>query len=152
MNSAPVINAQSDALAAYNCYTSTTCNTSLTGQNLGGLTLTPDVYCYATSAQLTGTLILDGLNQVSPQWVFQIGSTLTTAASSSVVFVNYSGNATAATWLIGSSATFGTSTVFKGDVIAFTSITMTTSASNQGSLIALNGAVTLDTNNVVSFC
>ena len=80
--------AQSDLVTAYNIAAGLPCNTDLTGQNLGGLTLTPGVYCFNTSAQLTGTLILDLQNNPNAQFVFKTGSTLTTASGSTVAAIN----------------------------------------------------------------
>jgi type VI secretion system secreted protein VgrG len=113
---------------------------NLTGQNLGGLTLGPGVYTFNTSAQLTGTLILSGAGY----YVFQIGSTLTTASSSIVAAIN---GADAATifWQVGSSATLGTGSTFIGNILAKASITTTTGDRMAGRLLALNGAVTMDT-------
>ena len=138
--------AQSAALVAYGDLVAEPCGTNLTGQILGtspgAVTLSPGVYCFpATSAQLTGTLTLNG-NGV---YIFQIGSTLTTASNSSVVLTN---GATAGNifWQVGSSATLGTGTVFVGSILALTSDTVTTGTSVSGRVFALNGAVTLDSN------
>jgi len=117
----------------------------LTGQDLGGLTLTPGVYHFDSSAQLTGTLRLDNSTNPNAVFVFQVGSTLTTASSSSVVLTG--GPDDNVFWEIGSSATLGTSTAFEGNILALTSITLNTRASiGCGSALARNGAVTLDTN------
>jgi hypothetical protein len=142
--------AQTDLTTAYNAVAGTACNVDLTGQDLGGLTLTPGVYCFSSSAQLTGTLTLNLQGNPNAVFLFQIGSTLTTASASSVLLIN-SGGATCPTnlyWQVGSSATFGTTTSFLGNVLALTSITLTTSATLNGRALARNGAVTLDTNTV----
>jgi hypothetical protein len=109
------------------------------------MTLTPGVYCFDTSAQLTGDLVLDALGDPLAVWVFQTGSTLTTASASSVAVIN-SGDVLKVFWQIGSSATLGTTTRFYGNIIADASITMNTGAGLIGRAISLNGAVTLDTN------
>ncbi len=137
--------AQTDANSAYNDLDGQPCNVDLTGTDLGGMTLTPGVYCFDTSAQLTGALVLDALGNPNAVWVFQTGSTLTTASSSSVDVIN-GGQAVNVFWQIGSSATLGTGTQFKGNILADASITLNTSASLIGRALALNGAVTLDTN------
>jgi len=142
---------QADALDAYNFVAGQACNTDLTGSDLGGLTLTPGVYCFDSSAELTGTLTLDFQGNSSAVFIFQIGSTLTTASNASVVTINGFPSCNNVIWQVGSSATLGTGTAFFGDILASESITMTTDASNDGSLYALNGAVTLDTN-VISAC
>jgi type VI secretion system secreted protein VgrG len=90
------------------------------------------------------------LNNVS--FVFQTGSTLTTASGSSVNSINLGTN-DSIYWAIGSSATLGTTTAFEGFLIANQSITMTTGATiGCGSAIALNGAVTLDSNVIGNGC
>jgi len=139
--------AQTDAETASIALVAQTCDTDLTGQDLGGMTLAPGVYCFDTSAQLTGVLTLTG----GGPWIFQIGSTLTTASNSSVVNSG-GGQDTDAFWAIGSSATLGTATAFTGNILAVASITLTTNASVSGRAIALNGAVTMDTNTVASIC
>ncbi|MFZ2492074.1 MAG: ice-binding family protein [Thermoanaerobaculia bacterium] len=149
-NDAVASTAQNDVTFAYNGLAGLACNTVLTGQDLGGMTLTAGVYCFATSAQLTGTLTLDAQGNPGAQFIFQIGSTLTTASNSIVRVIN-SGNNCNIYWQVGSSATLGTATAFAGNILALTSITATTGASVSGRLLARNGAVTLDTN-AVSVC
>lgn len=139
------IAAQSDAHAAYNTAAGLPLTQVLTGQDLGGLTLGPGVYFFASSAQLTGTLTLDAQGNPNAMFVFQIGSTLTTATGSAVVMIN-GGVPHNVFWQVGSSATLGTGTAFQGNIIAQISVTATTGASVLGSLIALTGAVTLDDN------
>ncbi|MEK6285730.1 MAG: putative Ig domain-containing protein [Acidobacteriota bacterium] len=147
LNDAAAAQAQSDVTTAYNAIAGTACNVDLTGQNLGGLTLTPGVYCFSSSAQLTGTLTLNALGNPNALFIFKIGSSLTTASSSSVQVIN-GGNNCNVYWQVGSSATLGTSTSFVGNILALTSITLTTGANVSGRVLARNGAVTMDTNNV----
>lgn len=139
--------AQLNLTTAYNVIANETFDTDLTGQNLGGLTLNTGVYHFDTSAQLTGALILDALGDPSARFDFQIGSTLTTASLSSVILLN-GANANNVYFQVGSSATLGTGTVFSGNILALTSITLTTNATMDGRALARNGAVTLDTNQV----
>ena len=147
-NDGVAVQAQNDLTTAFNNIAATPCTVDLTGQNLGGLTLTPGVYCFSSSAQLTGALILDALGNPDALFLFKIGSSLTTASGSSVTVINGGSPCDNVFWQVGSSATLGTGTSFAGDILALTSITLTTGASTTGRTLARNGAVTLDTNNV----
>jgi len=144
--------AQTDVTTAYNNAAGQPCNVTLTGQDLGGQTLTPGVYCFASSAQLTGQLTLDDQGNPSSVFIFQIGSTLTTASNASVVVINTTGAQPCGSpifWQVGSSATLGTNTRFTGNILALASIALQTGTVTNGGLYARTGAVTLDTNTVV---
>ena len=117
----------------------------LTGQNLGNRTLTAGAYRYSSSAQLTGALTLDAQGDPNAQFVFEIGSTLTTASASSVVLVNGASPCNVF-WQIGSSATLGSNTAFQGNILALTSVSLNDAASVLGRVLARNGAVTLINN------
>ena len=120
-------------------------------QDLGGLTLFAGTYFFASPTQLTGTLTLDAQGDANAMFVFQIGSTLTTASASLVNMLN--GDAGDVYWQVGSSATLGTGTVFAGSIIADQSATLTTNATILcGRAIALNAAVTMDTNTLSNAC
>jgi hypothetical protein len=138
--------AQLDLTTAYNAAAGAACGTILTGQDLGGLVLTPGVYCFATSAQLTGVLTLNGLGDPLSQFIFQIGTALTTASASSILFEN-GAEGSGLFWQVGSSATLGTTTSFEGNILADASITLDTGATiGCGRALARSGAVTLDAN------
>lgn len=140
--------AQDDLDAAYSVVAGQTVYTELTNPEIGGLTLTEGVYRFSSSAQLTGLLTLDAKGDPNARFHFQIGSTLTTAAASSVRIIN-GGSADNVFFQVGSSATLGTGTDFTGNILAAESITLTTGASiTDGRALARNGAVTLDTNNL----
>lgn len=143
--------AQDSANSAYNDLAGQSCTQDLTGQDLGGLTLTSGVYCFSSSAQLTGTLTLDAQGDPGAVFIFQIGSTLTTASGSSVEVIN-GGSLCDVFWQVGSSATLGTTTSFVGNILALASITLNTGASVQGRTLALTGAVDLDSNTVTATC
>ena len=136
--------AQSDLTAAYTDAATRVCGTPIAGGLLGGLVLTPGVYCMPAGA-LTGTLTLDGAGV----YVFQMASTLTTASASAVVLLN-GATACGVWWQVGSSATIGTTSAMAGNILALTSITMNTGASLGGRTLARNGAVTLDSNAVTA--
>lgn len=142
--------AQGDVATAYAFAEGQDCDQNLSGQDLGGMTLAPGVYCFDSSAQLTGTLRLDARNDPTAAWLFQVTSSLTTASNAAVVLVNGATpcNNDNVTWQVGSSATVGTATSFVGNILANTSITLNASANTTGGLYAHTGAVTMDTNNV----
>lgn len=148
------VTAQTDLSTAYTQAADTTPVTAnLTGQNLGGLTLTPGIYSFSSSAELTGQLTLNGEGETDPTFIFQIGSTLTTASAARVVLEDGAG-ACSLFWQVGSSATLGTTTSFQGNLMTLDSITMNTGATlgvgggaNGGRALAqTGGAVTLDSN------
>jgi hypothetical protein len=137
--------AHADASTAFTDLNAATCTTNEPAvADIGGQTLKPGVYCFPSSAAITGTLTLSG----SGVYIFKIGSTLVTAAGNSNVVLTHGASASNVFWAVGSSATLGTGSVLKGTVIAYSSITATTDAMANSRLIALNGAVTLDTNNI----
>jgi len=140
--------AQSDALTAYNTLAGLSAGATLPG-SFGNQTLFAGVYDFTDGAALlTGALTLDFQNILNADFVFQIGSALTTASGSSINVIN--GNSTNGIyWQVGSSATLGASTMFAGNILADQSITLTTGADILcGRAIALNAAVTMDTNTI----
>jgi Ice-binding-like len=142
--------AQADVGTAITTAAGEPCDTNLTSQNLGGMTLPPAVYCFNSSAQLTGTLTLDAQGNPNATWVIQVASSLTTGSNAAVVLINGATpcNNNNITWQIGSSATVGTGTSFVGNILASTSITLAGSSNTTGSLYAHTGAVTMDSNHV----
>ncbi len=114
----------------------------LTGIDLGGLTLTAGAYGYSSSAQLTGQLTLDAQGNPNAEFVFDIGSALTTASASSVKLINGASPCNVF-WHIGSSATLGSGTQFQGNLMALTSITLNENVNVQGRVLARNGQVSL---------
>lgn len=122
--------------------------------NLGGLTFAPGLYTNSTSVLISGSgpgndVTLDAQGDANAIFVFQMGSTLTTGPASQVIL---SGGAKAANvyWQVGTSATLDTTSVFKGTILAQTSITLKTGATLDGRALAQNGAVTLDSNTVTT--
>ena len=137
------LEAETDVTAAYDVLASEACTEDLTGKDLGGLTLTPGVYCFTSSAQLTGALTLDAQGHTDAVFVFKTVSTLTSASNASVKVVNGGGDC-GVFWQVGSSATLGTGTAFVGSILALTSISITTGVTISGRALARNGAVTMD--------
>jgi serine protease AprX len=137
--------AQNDLTTAYNAAAGAPSTSNVTGVDLGGETLTPGVYTAAAGMALTGALPLTLTGTADSVYIFQAGSTLITGSNSSVIL---SGGVQASNvfWQVGSSATLGTGTAFKGNILALTSITVATGASVDGRALARNGAVTLDSN------
>jgi hypothetical protein len=114
--------------------------------NLGGQTLTPGLYkSTSTLAISSGDLTLDAQGDANAVFIFQMGSSFTSTVGRQIILA---GGAKAANifWQVGSSATLGTGSVFKGNILALASITVTTGAAVEGRLLARTGAVTLDAN------
>lgn len=112
--------------------------------DLSGQTLVAGIYKSTSSLGLTGSLTLDAQGNPDAVFIFQISSTLITGSGSQVVLAN-GAKACNVFWQVGSSATLGTNSVFKGSILALTSITVTTGVQMEGRALAQNGAVTLDT-------
>ena len=143
----PAGTAQGDLTAAYNnAQGLTLCPITIAG-DLGGLTLAPGLYKSTSSLAITGTLYLDAQGNANAVFIFQIASTLTTASGANVVLVN-GAQASNIFWAVGSSATLDTYSVFKGTIMAYASITITTGATLDGRALARVAAVTMDTDTV----
>jgi hypothetical protein len=142
------VTAKNNLTAAYNDAAGQTPFTSLPVE-LGGKTLTRGTYRQGT-AGLTGTLTLDGKGSSTGVWIFQIGTTLITgAATGATVRLINGAEPCDVFWQVGSSATLGTSTIFIGNIMALTTITMNTGATLNGRAMARNGAVNLHTNRII---
>jgi hypothetical protein len=140
--------AQSDLTIAYNDAAGRTVGAITVAGNLGGLTLTPGLYKSASALEISsGDLTLDAQGDTNAVFIFQMASTLTTTIGRQVIL---RGGAKAANifWQVGSSATLGTTSVFKGNILASTSIRVTAGAAVEGRLLSRTAAVTLDTNTI----
>lgn len=138
------LQAQSDLTVAYNDAAGQAPDASVAG-DLGGLTLSPGVYNSQSTLEITGPLTLDAQGDPDAVFIFQVGSSLTTATDSSVVMLNGASSCNVY-WQVGESATIGTGTDFIGTVMALTSITVNNGATVTGRALARNGSVTLDNN------
>lgn len=143
---AVALSARLDAGTAFTTASGQTGATLVTVE-LGGQTLTPDLYQSAGVLQITGTLVLDAQGDANAVFIFRSLSALTTA-SSSVVQLDNGADACNVFWIVPSSATLGTNSTLVGTVIANTSISALTGTTVTGRLLALNGAVTLDTTTI----
>jgi len=117
--------------------------------NIGGLTLSPGLYKSTSSLAISsGDLTFDAKGDKDAVFIIQIASTLTTTSGRQVIL---SGEAQASNifWQVGSSATFGTTSVFKGTVMALESISFNTGATLDGRALAFTGGVTMIGNTIV---
>ena len=138
--------AQASCLDAYNNAAAKVPTAALPASDLGGLTLPPGVYTFPTSAAtLTGILTLDGASNHRGQWIFQITTTFTASAASQIQTIN-GAQACNVYFIVGSSANVQAGAKLVGNILAYTSISASNAASNNGSWCALNGAVTLINN------
>lgn len=135
--------AKVDLKVAYNDAAGRSSDETISG-DLGGRTLAPGVYTSESSISITGTLTLDAAGDADAVFILQAGSTLTTISDSKVVLINGAKSCNVF-WAVGSSATLGTGSSFVGHILAMESITATTGTEVYGQLLALDGAVTLDT-------
>jgi len=141
--------AQLDLTTAYDYLAGRPCGTVVTPADLGGRTLPPGIYCTASSMAVTGTVTLDGGGNANAVWVFQMGSTLTTGTTANIALIG-GAQAKNVWWQVGSSATLGTGTTFRGNILALTTITLVDNATMLGRALARNGAVSLGTNNTIT--
>jgi hypothetical protein len=143
--------AQTNLTAAYVDAAGRPSCTALTGALGTGTnaTLGPGLYCFSSAALLNGTLTLAGSS--TDVWIFQIGTSLTTATGANVAFA---GGASPCNvyWQVGSSATIQTGTNFAGNIMALASITLN-GGNLAGRALARNGTVTISAKEtIISGC
>jgi Ice-binding-like/Bacterial Ig-like domain len=141
--------AQATLKAAYIDAAERSGSTSVAG-DLVGRTFIAGVYKSTSSLAVSGDVTLDAQGNSAAVFIFQIASTLMTGSGSHVILAN-GAKACNVFWQVGSSATLGTNSVFKGNILALTSITITTGVNMEGRALARNGAVTLDSD-VITGC
>jgi hypothetical protein len=139
--------AQAALTTAYDDAAGRFCDSDLSTQDLGGMSLTSGVYCFTSDAGLTGTVTLNGQGNANSVFIFQVGSSLTVANAARVRLIN-GAQACNVFWQIGITATLGTTARMRGTVMALTSITAATGATVQGRLLARNAETTLQTNTI----
>jgi hypothetical protein len=149
LGNAAAATAQNDLTAAYNAAAALTTGAITIAGDLGGRTLAPGLYKSTSTLGITGTLTLNGLGHSDATFVIQMGSALTTAPGSKIVLIG-GAQAKNIIWQVTSSATLGTNCVFKGTILALSSITLGTGATVDGRMLARNGTVTLDSNAIVA--
>jgi hypothetical protein len=139
-----------DLTAAYNDVAGRTSTDIVTlSGNIGGLTLTPGLYKTTSSLAISsGDLTFDAKGNANAVFIIQIASALTTT-SGRKVFLKGSASASNIFWQVGSSATFGTTSVFKGTILAMQSITFNTGATLDGRAFARTGGIVLAGNKIV---
>jgi len=137
----PAATAQLDLTTAFNVLASQPCGTTIVA-DLGGTTISPGVYCGASSVGVTGTLTLNGAGNSNAQFVIRAGSTLTTGTNATIALTNGTQAKNVFFW-VGSSATLGTGTTFRGNIVALTTITLNGTVTMTGRALARNGSVSL---------
>lgn len=144
---ATAVQAQNDLTTAYLNAAGQTPVSTIPAE-LGGTTKVAGIYeSLDGTFSITGTLTLDGQNDPNSVFIFKTASTLITDGASNISLIN-GAQACNVFWQVGSSATLGTNSIFKGNILALSSATLTTGANVEGSVLARNGAVTLDASNV----
>jgi hypothetical protein len=142
--------AKGDVTIAYNTAAGrTSTDIVLLAGNLGGLTLTPGLYKSSGSLEISaGDLTFDAKGNSNAVFIIQIATTLTTSSGRKVILKN-GAQASRIFWQVGTSASFGTTSVMKGTILADQSITLGTGAKVDGRLLARIAAVTLASSTVV---
>lgn len=143
--------AKVDLTTAYNdaAGRSTNVIVQATGE-LGGLTLAPGLYkAPAGSFAITSVdLTLDAQGDPNAVWIFQMPSSTLTVGNGRQVILAGGAKASNIFWQVGSSATLGTTVIFKGNILASQSITFQTGATLDGRALTQIAAVTLDSNTI----
>lgn len=145
--------AQSDARSSYDRLAALTGGIDLSGQDLGDAgTFTAGIYRFSSSAALTGAMTIDFANDPNAVVIFQIGSTLTTAANSVVNVINGT-SSNGLYFQVGSSASLGADAIFAGNILAQQSVSFGSASSIAcGRALALEAAVTMIGNTVSNDC
>ena len=140
INDTVVSQAQADLLASYNDLVARSTDAQTLQGNLGGLTFTPGLYVNSSSVLISGSgpnnnVTLDAKGDGNAVFIFKMASTLTTASGAQVILAG-GAQAKNVFWLVGSSATLDTTTIFQGNILAAVSITVNTNSDITGRLLA----------------
>jgi hypothetical protein len=146
---AVVEQAKLDLVAAYNAAAGAPDGNTNEPADLSGRTLDPNTYILGSASFSAGTLTLDGGGDPDAQWIFQIPSTLTTAADFNVALIN-GASASNVFWQVGTSATIAINNVFAGNILAMDSITFNGGGTLTGRALARNAHVTISTAMTIS--
>jgi len=139
---AAAVQAKSDLTTAFNVLMGLSPTGPSISSALGNQIVGAGVYSLG-AADLTGTLTLQG--NEDDIFVFQIASTLITASASSIVLDGVL--AQNVFFVVGSSATLGSTTAFVGQILARESISLNAGATiNCGAALTQTGAVTMISN------
>jgi hypothetical protein len=142
--------AQNDLTTAYNDAAGRTVGSLPVAGDIGNQTFAPGLYTSTSSLEISSAnVILDAAGNTNAVWIFQMASTLTTDPYREVILTN-GAQAINVFWQVGSSATIGTSSVFKGNILALASISLNQGASLEGRALASTGAVTLSDDSVTN--
>jgi hypothetical protein len=145
-NDSVAAQAQLDLTTAYNDAAGRTLAPISVAGNIGGQTLAPGLYKSTSGLEISeGDLTLSG--SADDTWIFQIASTLTVAEGRQVILTG-GAQASNVFWQVGTSATLGTNSTFKGTIMADQSITLITGATLDGRALTRIGAVTIDTSTI----
>jgi hypothetical protein len=139
--------AQLDLTTAYNTLAGLPCGTVIGTADIGGTTKAAGVYCSGSTIGVTGTLTLDGGGDPNAVFVFQAGAGLTGVGTISLINGAQAKNVY---WQVGSSAVIGTGSAWKGNILAFSSITLNDNVTLIGRALARNAAVTLGTGDTIT--
>jgi hypothetical protein len=151
-NDSAAAKAQVDSVIAYNNLKTKSCDHDLTGQDLGGMTLTPGTYCFSGDANLSGILTLDAQGNSNANFIFQVAGNLT-ASYNTAVTVIHNGESCDVFWQVGGMVNLAGMANFAGGILAMGDITLGTEAKLNGKLLSRNGSITMDSAEIYNnFC
>jgi type VI secretion system secreted protein VgrG len=128
------------------------CDTDLSGQNLGGLTLTPATYCFSGNATLDGLLTLDAQGNNRENFVFQVGASLITSTNAGIRIIN-NGESCNVLWQVTDSVSFAANTNFIGGIIAMGNVDFENESKLNGKIMSQGGSISINSSEIYNnFC